>query len=128
MTVVQIGTTLENMTALADLATPVPEPTALWRNGVELVELGNGQRKWLGLPIQVWDFALLAYAERTMLKSFCSGASADVYILAKDNDGNYAPYAATLWWPEEEERASTDDPANLRLEFRDLVIWQEEPA
>ena len=118
---VKIGTTALNMKAMNELSTPVPEPSTTWRDYATQSSTAAGGAVGKGSPVAEWVFALLDdLAMRTALKSYCSGASADVYIQTYDGSGVAHTYACTLIWPPAEEM-SNNWLVNLTLTFRNLV-------
>jgi hypothetical protein len=119
----RIGTTLENMTDLETLFGRNIEPTSSYMEGERRIELGNRQKKWVGLPWAIWEFALLEVEMRAALRAYCDpDGSADVYIETRMPDDSFEIFAVTMWWPDEDQRDLTDTPANLRIEFHNLVV------
>ena len=121
----KIGTTLGGMTALEDLATPMDLPQWEYFPYSKLVLLGDGSTRGLGLPKILWVFPILEVAQISQLRTFCSDASASVYIRSKKQDGNYASFLATMIWPVSKDGQHKpyfpDHRAGLVLEFRNLV-------
>lgn len=117
----EIGATEVGMTALASLGTPVEYPKGEYEPYARYARLGDGLLRGFGLPVARWTFPLLTSEERDMLKTFCSGASATVFISTKLNDNTYDDFSATMMWPSEEHRWPGGHFSNLVIEFRDLV-------
>lgn len=116
----KIGTTLGGMTLLSSLATPVPWPRATFSMG-ERTTVASGAARDLGWMSAEWLFPLLTDAQRDQLRTFCTGASATVYIRTQDVDAVYRNYQAVLVWPDDEERRG-GLVFDLRLRFRALVL------
>jgi hypothetical protein len=116
-----IGTTYETLTPLDELTTPVIDPTPSFYDGELRITLGNGQKKWVGAPWAALDFALLTVDQRNQLREFCADGSAEIYLTTRKNDDTFVTFSGIMWWPDEDQRALTDDPANLRVEFHNLV-------
>lgn len=116
-----IGTTYETLTPLDELTVPVVNPTPSFMDGELRITLGNQRKKWVGAPWAALDFSLLTVAQRGQLREFCPAGSAEVYITTRLNDDSFATFSAEMWWPDEDQRALTDDPVNLRVEFHNLV-------
>jgi hypothetical protein len=118
----EIGTTLETLTALDALTTPVVEPNFEFQQFGDEVTLGNGSTRGIGFPIARWIFAVIddGGAQRTQLKSFCAEKSAPVYITTNDNSGTFKTYSAIMHWPLKEQKDNNWDN-NLVLEFTQLV-------
>lgn len=121
----KIGTTLGGMTALESLTTPVELPQWEYYPYSKLVMLGDGNTRGLGFPKVIWTFPLLEVAQITQLRTFCSGASAAVFIRTKKQDGSYASFSGTMVWPVSKDGQHKpyfpDHRAGLVLEFRYLV-------
>ena len=94
------------MAYLGALTVPVPAPIAEHANWGETIELESGGVLAGGSTPHTWKFGLLSQAQRDQLKSFCSGASATVYIRTKLNTGVYASYQTIMYWPQTEKRDS----------------------
>ena len=98
----EIGTTSETMTNLGSLTTPVTAPRSAYLPYSKTVRLGDGSARGLGFPQAQWTFPLITLEERDQLKTFCTGASAAVYIRTKLNDDTYADFSSVMHCPEEE--------------------------
>ncbi len=109
----RIGTSQVNMTAIETLGLPVPR--SIFRDYAERVMAASGRTFGRGYPACSWVFSLLTSSQRHALKTYCTGASAVVYIRTLANDDTYHNYRAIMHWPDEEER----DPSKRRdrLEF-----------
>jgi hypothetical protein len=118
----KIGTTLVGMTLLTELDTPIPGPRPAWAKFGEAVDLGDASRRGFGLPWATWTWDVLSKAQRDQLRTFCSGASAQIYIRTYKRDASevWANYLVQMIWPDEEEydRGSV---VNFVLLFRDMV-------
>lgn len=111
----EIGSTVEGMALLTALTTPVTvTPIASYEPYADYRTLASGKRMGLGAPVATWTFPTLERAQRDQLRTFCSGASATVYIRTATNDSadSYADFEAVMHWPDTEER-----PAGLRHNF-----------
>lgn len=117
----EIGNTLEEMTNLSQLETPVEHPKSQYVP-YRTVNKGNGGKRGTGFPVAQWDFPLLTLNERNQLKEFCPGASADVYIHTKLNDDSYEDFKAIMIWPDgPEDRWVAGEKKNFSILFRNLV-------
>lgn len=104
------------------LPTPLPVPRAMFRDYAERVTAASGRVYGRGYPSCQWTFSRLTNAQRSQLKSFCPGASAQVYIRTLANDDAYHTYQAVMAWPEEEEREpAVRDRLELTIIFTHLV-------
>lgn len=117
-----IGTTLEDLTNLSELETPVEHPKSEYLPYARTVNKGNGGRRGVGSPVAVWNFPLLSLEERNQLKEFCPGASAVVYIRTKLNDDSYADFSANMIWPDSPEDRWYGEKKNFSILFRNLEL------
>ncbi len=118
----EIGTTLEELTNLSELTTPVEHPKSEFLPYARTVNKGNGGKRGTGSPVAVWNFPLLSLEERNQLKEFCPGASADVYIHTKLNDDSYADFSAKMIWPDIPEDRWYGEKKNFSILFRNLEL------
>lgn len=118
----KIGTTFGGMTNLEGLNTPVPPPFATFRPYQSVINLGDGTTRGLGFPSVTWAWAFLSNAQRDVLRAFCTGSSASVYIHTKKNDSNdaYDDYLGVMLWPEEEQ-SENHHKMDFTLTFVSLV-------
>lgn len=103
----EIGATYGGMTALSTLTEPVPDPKSNFIPYSRYVQLGNGEVRGLGWAEAVWRWSVMpTRAQRDQLKTFVSGASAEVYIKTRKNESedSYQVYTAVMIWPQEEEK------------------------
>ncbi len=73
-------------TNIEALPTPLSVPRAVHRDYAELVTAASGRVYGRGYPTCQWTFSRLTNEQRAQLKSFCPGASANVYIKTLAND------------------------------------------
>ena len=99
----------------------VPNPHPVWKDGVGIIKLGDNSSRTLGLPILLWHWGFISQASRDVLRTYCTGASAAVYIVTPTTNkiagvSNAAlTYLAQMWWPAPN---SPEDPVTgRRLEF-----------
>jgi hypothetical protein len=117
----EIGTTLGGMTNIQSLTVPLDLPKSEYAPYARSVNLGSGGKRGVGSPMATWIFPLMTVEQRDQLKSFCTGASAAVYIRTKLNDDTYADFSATMIWPDGEERWY-GVKRNYSILFRNLVL------
>ena len=99
----EIGSTYGGMANLGELSTPVPAPARTFKPYSVRKPLGDGTVRGLGFAQATWRWGYLTQDQRDQLRTFCSGASAGVYIKTRKNDGTYQVYSAVMVWPDEEE-------------------------
>ena len=118
----EIGTTLEGMTSLEELEQPVPLPQFDYMPFARVVNLGSGGTRGTGSPVAQWTFQLLAIEEYNQLRTFCAGASTEIYIRTRVDDDTYADFQAKMIWPNEGQNRWYGNRKNFTLTFRNLVL------
>jgi hypothetical protein len=120
----EIGTTYGGMANLEDLTTPIPPPKSSFRPYSQYLSLGSGAVRGSGWPVAEWRWGYLSQAQRNQLRTFCTGASADIYVKTRKNDTSdaYQVYTAKMIWPEEEEKAH-GKRLDFAIQFVDLVEY-----
>lgn len=130
----KIGTSSGGMTLLSGLSTPVPFPAWTFQPWAEAVQLGDGKIGGFGLPKATWKWGFLTQAQRDMLRTFCTGKSALVYIRTLENETHeitpsttpktytsYRDYLAVMIWPEKEDVFATRR-LDFTIEFQQMEI------
>ena len=120
----EIGATGPGLTNLAALTPPVPEPKSNFQDSSRYVTLGDGSVRGLGWLAAEWRWTFLTRAQRDELKTFCAGASADVFIRTRTNDtiDTYGEYSAKMIWPQNEEK-SYSKRMDFVIRFVDLEVY-----
>lgn len=95
----QIGTTLGGIANLSALSTPVTNPKAEFTEYADTVRLGSGKLFGKGFPQATWYYGFLPEDEYDQLRTFCPGASADVFIATLTNSNSYTVYSAIMSMP-----------------------------
>ncbi len=115
-----IGTTTANLTELSALG--LTDPKAFFKQGVRRTMV-NGQARDTGAPQAVWRWGFLRQAARDVLRTYCPGASATVYIRTRklDNSDAFEVYQAIMIWPEEEDLDGYRR-IGFDIQFRQLVV------
>lgn len=120
----KIGTSVEGLTSLDALTVALPTPKTPFRASTSLVATASGFVVGKGFPTCEWTFSMLEADQREQLRSFCAGASAEVYIRTMTNEGDaFGIYRAVMVWPLEEDRDPTarHDRLELRISFRRMI-------
>ncbi|HSW62705.1 MAG TPA: hypothetical protein VLH56_05260 [Dissulfurispiraceae bacterium] len=120
ITTFQIATLAGALTDLGELATPVIEPRSTYQPYAVSHDLGNGMVRGSGYPVATWTWDFISAAERTMLRTYCTGRSSRVQIATKDDSLAYKAYTAVMVWPEIEEHFA-GRRLNFTIEFHTLV-------
>lgn len=104
------------------LATPLPVPRAAIPDYAERITAASGRVYGRGYLTCQWTFSRLTAAQRTQLKSFCAGESANVYLKTLAGNDAYKTYSAVMTWMENEAREpATRDRLELTVTFTHLV-------
>lgn len=119
----QIGVASGSMVKLESLATPVTYPKGFYRPYAEEKQLVSGLVRGVGYPVAIWQWDVIPRAERDMLRTFCPGQSANVYIRTKtlDSSDSYANFYAVMVWPIQDEQRDVQRRTTFKIEFRFLV-------
>jgi len=111
-------------TNLESLATPVTPPKSTFSPYSLVKELSDGSMRGIGAPIATWHWGVLKRPMRNQLRTFCPGASAEVYIRTYTKDNNGAPkyYKCQMFWPVEDEETYATRAVDFKIEFKQLII------
>lgn len=120
----EIGTTYVGMENLGDLTPPVPEPKSNFQDDSQRITLGNGDVRGAGWTTAEWRWTFITRAQRDELKTFCAGASADIFIRTRNNDtiDAYQYYTAVMIWPQNEEK-SYSKRMDFVIRFHDVEVY-----
>ena len=105
----------------------IPNPRPVWIPGITSVKLGDNSARNVGSPSVMWQWGFISQSNRDLLRAYCTGASAKVYIITPTVEkvstvSNYAQrYLAMMIWP---APSRPENPmAGRRMEFS-LVFRQ----
>ena len=120
----EIGTSYGGMENLEDLTVAVPAPKSDFDYFSKYLDLISGRVRGAGWMPGEWRWTYLTRAQRDQLKTFCSGASSDVYIRTRKNDtiDAYEYYTAIMIWPKNEDK-SYSRRLDFVIEFRNLEVY-----
>ena len=116
-----IGTT-SSTTSLDALTTPLPDPRSSYLPYARVNNKGNGGTRGIGSPVAQWQFQILSVEQYNQLKTFCAGASADVYINTKLDDDTFETFQGTMIWPNEPQDRWYGERKNFTVLFRNLIL------
>lgn len=122
MSYFQIGTTLETLTAIDELTTPLPDMKSDYFPFQRLVNTGNGGVRALGAPSATWTFPILEIDQYNQLREFCPGAMAAVYIQTKLDDDSFAVFSGDMIFPLEPQDRFYGQRKNKVVTFKNLVL------
>jgi hypothetical protein len=117
----KIGTSEGGMTNIESLTTPLPLPQFDFLPFARTVHKGNGGMRGVGFPVATWTFQLLSLAEYTQLRTFCTGASAEVYIRTRIDDDTYANFFVKMICPNDGMGRWYGNRKNYVVTFRNMV-------
>jgi hypothetical protein len=117
----EIGSS-SSTTNVESLTTPLLPPRSTWQDYSQDIELASGAVRGAGWEKATWNWNFLTQAQRTQLRTFCSGKSATVWIRTKDNSGAFVYKTGTMVWPTEETRRTTH-VLDFSVEFRNLETF-----
>lgn len=121
----QIGSTLEGLTDIQDLTTPLPLPRSSYLAYARVNDKGNGGTRGVGSPRASWKFDVLSIEEYNQLKSFCPDSSADVFIETKLDDDTYEIFQGKMIWPNDPQDRWFGERKNFTVIFRNLILIPE---
>jgi len=127
MSSIKIGATLGGLTLFSALATPVKDPaTMIYYPYSTISRMASNTAVGRGAPYATMYWKNITRAQRDMLRTFCAGASAAVFISIPANDSNntYVNYSGTMLWPLTEKYytgAAGDLIQDLTITFVNLV-------
>ena len=121
---IMLGATPETMVNLESLGMPAPKVE--YQPYVEAIELGDGSIRGWGLPIAVLRWGFLPQADRDTLRTYCTGASAEVYVRLNTTDSadEWRTFQAIMVWPTAEVRDAARR-LNFDLLFKQMIIQAE---
>jgi hypothetical protein len=111
-------------TNIESLTVPVTPPKSTYTPYTSVVELADGSRRGIGAPVATWHWDFLPQTMRDQLRTFCTGASAAVYIRTYTKDNAFAPkyFTCQMIWPATSEETQATRRMDFVIEFRQLVL------
>jgi hypothetical protein len=112
-----------NTVNLEDLTTPLDAPRSSFVDYSQTIPLGDGTVRGAGWPIAEWRWGYMSQAQRDQLRTFCTGASAAVYVRTRENDTSdaYQRYTCTMIWPTDGEEKVHGKRLDFVVTFQNLV-------
>jgi hypothetical protein len=120
----QIGLTSGSMLKLENLATPVDYPKGDFMPYATEQVLVSGLVRGTGLPVDTWTWDVMTREQRDMMRTFCPGKSALVYIKTKTKDtaDSYHIYQAVMVWPTSKEVRDAQRRTGFAIAFQSMVF------
>lgn len=112
-----------SMVKLENLATPVDYPKSTYTPYSDEAPMVSGIVRGIGYPVATWTWGIITRAQRDMLRTFCPGKSAWVYIRTRtmDSSDSYANFYGVMVWPTQQEERDIERRINLSITFKFLV-------
>lgn len=108
------------------LVAGMPAPKGFFQFYSVALPLEDGGVRGGGWRKAMWRWQFLTQAQRDALRTYCTGASADVYIKTRtvDNSDAYVIYSAKMIWPgPDPEQRDALRRIEFELNFQALVVW-----
>jgi hypothetical protein len=121
----EIGSTYETLTALSALTTPILQPEPAYQGFQTVEKMSEGSGVGTGFPSAKWTWPVLTVAQRDMLKTFCTGASATIYIRTRTTESAnaFAAFRCKVFWPYPENNPNSIRYRNeFTLNFTELEL------
>jgi hypothetical protein len=112
-----------NTINLESLATPLDAPRSNFVDYSRVILLGDGTLRGAGWATGEWRWGYMSQAQRNQLRTFCTGASAAVYVRTRENDTSdaYQYYTATMIWPTDGEEKAHGKRLDFVAVFQNMV-------
>ena len=112
-----------NLVNLESLGTPLDAPKSTFVDFSQVIQLGDGTIRGAGWPTSEWHWDFMSQAQRNQLRTFCTGASAAVYIRSRENDDSdaYQYYTATMVWPHPPPEKQLGKRLDFAVTFQNMV-------
>lgn len=94
--------TLDLLTSLGIML----EPVSTFQPYAEIKPIDSGGVRGVGFPVVEWHYGFIPATARNIFKSYCLGASADIYI-STFVQGSWIDYQGKMIWPLQERYAVT---------------------
>lgn len=80
-----------------------------------------------GWEATAWRWGVITLEDRAVLKSYCPGRSAEVYIRTRDSNWDWVYCKAVMIWPEKENPPSNGSMIDLVIVFRIVQNYGTSP-
>lgn len=118
----QVAYTGVNLINVELLTTRLDPPRSTWVEFSTPIELMDGTVRGGGWTTTTWTWDFMTQTQRTQIKSFCSGKSADdVYIKTKKEDETFQIYSCIMVWPDHTARRNSK-VLELVISFRNMTV------
>lgn len=102
------------------------EPDPLFEPFAEVVPTLGGGDHGRGFPLAIWQWKGLGNVSRKLLRTYCTGQSARVYISTPTNEDDssgdpvYSNFLCTMHWPAGQEEKDVRHTLDLDIRFTHL--------
>ncbi len=102
----------------------LPPPRGLFTPFTQAVTLGDGSVRGAGWKAAEWKWGFVTRAQRDILRAYCPGASAEVFISTRSVDSSdaYGVFRARMLWPQQEE-PQAGRRLDFSIKFQGLIPW-----
>lgn len=119
-TTYEIGVNLAGIATLA--SQDLPEPEYTFDDNTEVVKLGSGLSRGLGLPRVEWHYGFLYKNQYDGFKSICSGVSSTACISTLNNEMEFLRYNCNMVMP---VRHAIRSPEGKQVYMDVTIIFSE---
>ncbi len=112
----KIGATEVGMVTLDSLNIHAPQNSPKYFS--KGLDKADSMVQGAGWALETWAWAGMTTAQRNVLKSYCAGKSAEVFIRTLTPDNAYVDYRAVMIWDEKGAVQKSNIIYNLTIEFR----------
>lgn len=112
-----LGTTELNIQTMDALG--LLDPLTNFQEFSQSANRADGLASGLGWSLIAWRWGFMTLTDRAILKAYCTGKSAQVYIASPKNDGTTGTFRAVMIWPDTES-INNDITNDLQISFRVL--------
>jgi len=116
-----IGTTLESIATLDSLGISVPNDSFVLHS--QEIETSDGGVAGQGWPVCEWHWNIIRKTQRDILRTYCPGKSADIYIKTYDEENEFQIYLGKMIWPGR-ENFTVNRILDFTIVFRKLVLQE----
>lgn len=115
----RIGLSIGTLATLSGLSVTDPDPLPV--HYAKREELGDGTIRGVGYLMAEWRWARLYTSELNVLRTYCPGESASVYIKTLNRNGGWQGFSATMIMPEVEPAYRADVYDDFVVIFTELI-------
>jgi len=120
----QIGSTVETLTALDELAIPVTNPQEEFKEFQTMKRLGNLSMRGFGPSSVTWEFQIVDVSEVEELEALQS--TDPIYIRTRNKAGDFTVYEVLMNWPDPKQDGQHNGMQGIRSKLAiEFIILSE---